>query len=185
MLVAVTLLNKTSGRAANPIREEIFARWPSPGELAQASIPDLAEVLYPLGLFNQRANSLIRLSQQYIQLGWPLEPLPLSASAKQPELPDSLDVRVFHGAGIYASDSFRIYSPLFPGRGAPEHEGKWVGKRERARERRSHHNPLEHEGGGVDSGVGDGDLDDWLTDEEEDGGDGEAEEWRHVRPTGK
>lgn len=35
MLVAVYLLNKTTGRAANPIREEIFRRWPSADSLAQ------------------------------------------------------------------------------------------------------------------------------------------------------
>jgi methyl-CpG-binding domain protein 4 len=34
MLVAIYLLNKTTGRAANPIREEIFRRWPSAHDLA-------------------------------------------------------------------------------------------------------------------------------------------------------
>jgi hypothetical protein len=34
MLVAIYLLNKTTGRAANPIREEIFRRWPSADALA-------------------------------------------------------------------------------------------------------------------------------------------------------
>lgn len=184
MLVAVTLLNKTSGRAANPVREEIFERWPTPQSLSEASQPDLAEVLYPLGLFNQRANSLIRLSQQYIQLGWPLIPLsrhPNTDNCDQ-DLPDILDVKVFYGAGIYASDSFRIYSPLFAGRGGPEKEGKWVRKRERAIQRHIARNS----GDGEDLDVGGGGVEDvgeWLSDDESD--EVVDEEWRKVRPTGE
>lgn len=39
MLVATALLNKTTGRAANPIREEIFRRWPSAAALAEGESP--------------------------------------------------------------------------------------------------------------------------------------------------
>jgi len=38
MLVAIYLLNKTTGRAANPIREEIFARWPTAKHLATGNL---------------------------------------------------------------------------------------------------------------------------------------------------
>lgn len=196
MLVAVTLLNKTSGRAANPIREEIFERWPTPQSLSEASQPDLAEVLYPLGLFNQRANSLIRLSQQYIQLGWPLTPLSRHTNLDRYRsrgrgrgrggdgdeecLPDNLDVKVFFGAGIYASDSFRIYSPLFAGRGGPEEEGKGVMKRERAIQRRQVMRSSE----GDDSDlVGVEEIGAWLSDDDDD--DEVEEEWRKVLPTGE
>ena len=186
MLVAVTLLNKTSGRAANPVREDIFLRWPTPQALSEASQPDLAEVLYPLGLFNQRANSLIRLSQQYVQLGWPLAPLPClpesviqEGEGGEEALPDNLDVRVFYGAGVYASDSFRIFSPLFPGRGGPEKEDMWIEKRKRAIKRCISKGGVGEEQ--VELGLEE--LGQCLSDDE-DGDDRQEEEWRKVRPLG-
>lgn len=185
MLVAVTLLNKTSGRAANPIREKIFLRWPTPESLSEASQTDLAEVLYPLGLFNQRANSLIRLSQQYIQLGWPLFPLSPHPRDRgkvrnEVDLPESLDVKVFYGAGVYASDSFRIFSPLFSGGGGPEKEDQWVGKRERAIKRRTAKGADDSDEQDV---LGVEEVGEWFSDNNE-GQEGE-EEWRKVRPLGK
>ena len=125
----------------------------------------------------------------------------------QIDLPENMDVKIFHGAGRYASDSFRIYSDLFPGKGAPEDESKWVEKRKRAMERYSkaktgeracfgsdHRQHVEgvldvvqenisvegEEIAGVE-GIGD-----WLSD---DGDVYDAEspqdEWRKVRPTGE
>lgn len=192
-----------------------------------ASVSDLAALLYPLGLFNQRASSLVRFSQQYLQLSWPLvssdasglpvtipAPIPIftpspisrfSPSPKTEPLPEDLDldVRIFFGAGIYASDSFRIYSDLLPGRGGPEKEGKWVKKWERARRRRQARGIEKRDEGlkeipeagsedeedvGSEQEVqgdvipGVEDLAGWISDEE---GDDSADEWRKVRPTGK
>ena len=141
---------------------------------------ELTELLYPLGLFNQRAASLVRFSQRYIDLGWPrlasssCTTLPTDAlpPLRNP-LPESLDVKIFHGAGTYASDSFRIYSDLLPGRGGPEMEGKWLEKRTRAVGRMRPVNAGEM---GVDE------VGEWLSDEDaEEGGD----EWRSVRPKGE
>jgi hypothetical protein len=98
-------------------------------------------------------------------------------------LPAPLDVTVFYGAGRYASDSFRIYSPLLPGKGAPQKEQYWVEKRARALE-----NHCLTKGGELDSaGVGIEDLGGLMSDEDdvEDWDAGvEEEEWRKVRPTG-
>jgi len=94
-----------------------------------------------------------------------------------------LDVTVFYGAGRYAADSFRIYSPLLPGKGAPQKEQYWVDKRARALEKH-----CLTKGGEPDSGgAGIEDLGGLMSDEE-DGDDraagNEEEEWRKVRPTG-
>ncbi|WVF71461.1 hypothetical protein IAT40_006265 [Kwoniella sp. CBS 6097] len=215
MLVATSLLNKTTGRAARPVLEVLLRRWPSANELAEASIPDLSELLYPLGLFNQRASSLVRFSRQYLDLNWPiyassshplstsdLPPLPNPNSRLNPNLnpisvetPDldsefsssgslalalALDVKVFHGSGVYASDSFRIFSHLLPGRGGPENESIWLEKRARALEGMREH--------GVEWNGGVEMLGDWLGDDGEEkssGGDEEEEEWRKVRPNDK
>ena len=179
LLVATTLLNVTSGRAARPVFIEILRRYPTPHALAagksifryhclirlgvsslmiyQADFDELVELLYPIGLFFQRANSLKLLSQQYIDWNWPIiphlplrqpssvtasnsrtklkrrqrkeelkeaiphnpyeDPLPLLPLFVPPELRANLDVYPFRGAGRYASDSFRIYSHLLPGKG--------------------------------------------------------------------
>lgn len=166
ILVATCLLNKTSGRAAVPVFWQILERWPTAEALSQAAIPDLSELLYPLGLFNQRAASLVRMSQQYLSLGWPLPSGGTPASLGGMDT----DIKVFYGAGVYASDSFRIYSDLLPGGGAPCREEHWEAKRARAVERQK--NALGDEEGWAE----------YLSDEDvEDGGD----EWRKVVPLDK
>ena len=157
---------------------------------------DLSELLYPIGLFKQRASTLIRFSQQYLALRWPIDSAtpstPIPAEFVEQELglrgPDHYDVNVFHGVGRYASDSFRIYSPLLKGGGAPEKEDRWFSKRRRAMER------LRDSRGSDDkSAIRDIDpsivrlsldvqeLGEYLTDEEDEG----EEEWRKVRATGQ
>lgn len=95
-----------------------------------------------------------------------------------------MDVTVFYGAGRYASDSFRIYSPLLSGRGAPQQEQYWVDKRARALERRCLKSGVE-----MDIGeVGVEDIGEWMSDVDESYDSDSAskeEEWRKVRPTGE
>lgn len=179
-------------------------------------------MLYPLGLFNQRAASLVRLSQQYLTWGWPIilpashqfpyaalpreqrdlylglkYPLPLPSSTvpsrlaahrtgRLPSPPGTLDVKAFYGAGIYASDSFRIFSDLLPGKGAPEREGYWVQKRRRAIERWSaegRHRPELEDFEEMEPGLCHrcDEISPYYSDEDET----EEEEWRMVMPTGQ
>ncbi|KAH7309401.1 hypothetical protein B0J17DRAFT_606296 [Rhizoctonia solani] len=65
IIVATTLLNKTSGKAALPIFWELIKRWPTPKALAQASAPCLMELLRPIGTQFVRMSRLIRLSNAY------------------------------------------------------------------------------------------------------------------------
>ena len=81
---------------------------------------------------------------------------------------------VFYGAGRYASDSFRIYSPLMPGGGAPDKEGKWLKKRDKA---------ISRSGASEGSEMGMEEVGEWMSDDDSDGKEEEAE-WRKVRPTG-
>ncbi|EIW70666.1 hypothetical protein TREMEDRAFT_61174 [Tremella mesenterica DSM 1558] len=106
------------------------------------------------------------------------------------------DVKIFHGAGIYASDSFRIFSDLLPGGGAPRDESKWLHKRTRAMERASvqvrddsvemdwrdclseDENVFDQRIEGKGKGIGREDVLEGLSIEE-------REEWRLVRPFDK
>ncbi|WRT66360.1 uncharacterized protein IL334_003315 [Kwoniella shivajii] len=224
LLIATSLLNKTSGRAAIPILEILLERYPTPKALAEASIPDLSILLYPLGLYNQRASSLVRFSNQYLDWSWPLYDDPSSLfknnlspliTTDLPPIPNlrtpielpipsetssspsvkmggtkgkgkgkaksdtEMDVEIFHGAGKYASDSFRIYSHLLKGRGAPEKESEWLRKGERAKSK------MIDDGYKWNGGVEE--LKNWLSDDDEgvDAVVGEEEEWRKVRPLDK
>ena len=161
-------------------------------------------MLHCLGLSLQRAASLKMLSQQYLSLGWPLvdchhphnpydDPLPPLPLPVPSTLPDALDVKIFRGAGRYASDSFRIYSHLLPGRGGPDRESRWLDKRTRALKRRQDATRESHSNAKDDpiGPLGDEDvaervlaveeIGEYLSDEEDAG----EEEWRRVRPTDK
>jgi hypothetical protein len=107
-----------------------------------------------------------------------------TAAAVHVSVPDNLDVTVFAGAGRYASDSFRIYSDLYAGGGAPERETRWLEKRKRAVERIRKARTGEDSKDGTtahEQGVDVTALSGYLSDEEEVG----EEEWRRVRPTGE
>lgn len=183
--------------SSSPDAGRLPRRWRKVGQahlaefvLTVASIPDLTDLLYPLGLFNQRASSLVRFSQQYISLDWPIHPGTASSDAHvhpttavvHASVPDNLDVTVFAGAGRYASDSFRIYSDLYAGRGAPERESRWLDKRARAMDRiRAARKGTEGESDPAEQGVEVEGLSGYLSDEEDVG----EEEWRTVRPLGE
>lgn len=58
LLLAVILLNKTSGTAAIPAYYTLTALFPTPEALAAASVPDILDVIKHLGLQNVRANTI-------------------------------------------------------------------------------------------------------------------------------
>ncbi|KAJ6604788.1 DNA glycosylase [Mycena vulgaris] len=114
LLVAITLLNKTSGKLAIPVFWSIMATWPNAWALSQASESDLVALIRPLGTQNIRAKRLISLSRAYLQdppshrderpsraVGAPISP---RKREKYPPTP----ISHLPGAGAYALDSYRI-----------------------------------------------------------------------------
>ncbi|KIJ04370.1 hypothetical protein PAXINDRAFT_94787, partial [Paxillus involutus ATCC 200175] len=67
VLIAVRLLNVTTGKAAIPVFCKIIFRWPTPQDLMNAPIDELIELLRPLGLYNKRAKWLRDISKCYIE----------------------------------------------------------------------------------------------------------------------
>ncbi|KAJ7631074.1 DNA glycosylase [Roridomyces roridus] len=115
LLIAVTLLNKTSGKLAIPIFHTLLQAYPTPLLLSQAEEFDLITTLRPLGTQNIRAKRLISLSRVYLQdppsrrdarpsraAGPPISP---RKRAKYPHTP----ISHLPGAGAYALDSYRIF----------------------------------------------------------------------------
>lgn len=142
IIVATTLLNKTSGRAAVPVFWKLLERWPTPGALAQAAAPILTKLLRPLGTQSVRTSRLIRISNTYVmhppvllpqtQLidkdkstqspPYPpgtLSPTHTQSSKEYTKTQKSSPIAHLPFTGPYAIDSFRIFSSSLPGGGAP------------------------------------------------------------------
>lgn len=58
LLVAVVLSAQCTDARVNMVTPDLFARWPGPAELAQASQEDLESVIRSIGFFRQKAKNL-------------------------------------------------------------------------------------------------------------------------------
>ncbi|KAG0698947.1 hypothetical protein DFH29DRAFT_939132 [Suillus ampliporus] len=66
LLIAVKLLNVTTGRYAIPVFWKLMNRWTTPREMIEADNDELVNILRPLGLYNKRAAWLKEMSQRYL-----------------------------------------------------------------------------------------------------------------------
>ena len=89
MLVCCILLNLTKRTQVDGIRHELFNRYPTPEKMSKANQEELAELLQPLGLYNRRANTLVRFSEDWMK--------------------GFTDVKDLYGIGQYAQDSWNIF----------------------------------------------------------------------------
>jgi methyl-CpG-binding domain protein 4 len=89
MVVACVLLNRTTRRQVDGVIGGLFERWPGPEEMADADPGLLALTLRPLGLHNRRAETLRRLSSDWLG-GFD-------------------EVTELYGVGKYAADSWAIF----------------------------------------------------------------------------
>lgn len=132
LLIAVTLLNKTSGRLAIPVFWEIIDKWPTPWALSQGmrvqsalrthqkprspvNETELSALLRPLGTQTSRAKRITNLSRMFLQD----PPKPSDLRLSRPTMPSNLSRRrdkypptpISHlpGAGPYALDSYRVF----------------------------------------------------------------------------
>nr|XP_028575129.1 methyl-CpG-binding domain protein 4 isoform X3 [Podarcis muralis] len=90
LLIATIFLNKTSGKMAIPVLWEFFKKYPSPEIARAANWKEMSELLKPLGLYELRAKTILKFSDEYLVKQWryPIE---------------------LHGIGKYGNDSYRIF----------------------------------------------------------------------------
>ncbi|XP_007562400.1 methyl-CpG-binding domain protein 4 isoform X2 [Poecilia formosa] len=90
LLVATIFLNKTSGKMAIPVLWVFFERYPSAEVTREADWKPMSELMKPLGLYELRAKTIIRFSDEFLNKQWryPIE---------------------LHGIGKYGNDSYRIF----------------------------------------------------------------------------
>ncbi|XP_054901997.1 methyl-CpG-binding domain protein 4 isoform X2 [Poeciliopsis prolifica] len=90
LLVATIFLNKTSGKMAIPVLWVFFEHYPSAEVTREADWKPMSELMKPLGLYELRAKTIIRFSDEFLNKQWryPIE---------------------LHGIGKYGNDSYRIF----------------------------------------------------------------------------
>ncbi|XP_040851164.1 methyl-CpG-binding domain protein 4 isoform X1 [Ochotona curzoniae] len=90
LLIATIFLNRTSGRMAIPVLWEFLEKYPSAEAARAADWRDVSELLKPLGLYDLRAKTIIKFSDEYLTKQWkyPIE---------------------LYGIGKYGNDSYRIF----------------------------------------------------------------------------
>ena len=89
MLTCCMLLNLTNRKQVDTIRDELFTKYPTPKDMMNANQSELADLLKPLGLYNRRAKSLIKMSKGYVK--------------------GFKSVDELFGVGQYAKDSWEIF----------------------------------------------------------------------------
>ncbi|XP_005387143.1 PREDICTED: methyl-CpG-binding domain protein 4 [Chinchilla lanigera] len=90
LLIATIFLNRTSGKMAIPVLWEFLEKYPSAEVARAADWRDVSELLKPIGLYELRAKTIIKFSDEYLTKQWkyPIE---------------------LHGIGKYGNDSYRIF----------------------------------------------------------------------------
>ena len=89
MLVCCMLLNQTNRKQVDKIRHMLFATYPTAKDMMKARKDVLVEILRPIGLYNTRADRLIKMSEGYVN--------------------GFNDVTELYGIGQYAKDSWEIF----------------------------------------------------------------------------
>jgi len=118
VLVAVTLLNKTSGKLGIPAFWNLISKWPTPLELSLAKEEEVIALIHHLGTQCVRSRRLILLSRAYLQE--PPSNYDLRSSKSIKICSPSTHLRtttaypatpISHlpGTGRYALDSYRIF----------------------------------------------------------------------------
>lgn len=90
MLVCCIMLNCTSRKQVDQVRDQFFKLWPDPQSASEACEERMQEVIALLGFKAKRTKTIIRFSKEFLGRGW-VEPKEL------------------HGIGKYGQDSWEIF----------------------------------------------------------------------------
>jgi methyl-CpG-binding domain protein 4 len=124
LVVQAILWNQTRGQMARPVLFELLSAYPSPDELSAARLPDLINMLQPIGLHRIRATRLIALAKAWIaappcrerryrRLHYPARGCGTDVKPGEVLGPDDeregWEIAHLPGMGAYAIDSYRIF----------------------------------------------------------------------------
>lgn len=126
LLIAVTFLNKTAGRAAAPVFWKLKESYPTPEALAGADQGELCDMIWHLGLQTQRSRRLIKMAKAWVEaepvkgVRWRVLHYPAKGNGKElkndvpveedaDEVAGAIEIGRIPGTGAYAMDSWRIF----------------------------------------------------------------------------
>ncbi|KAF2098604.1 DNA glycosylase, partial [Rhizodiscina lignyota] len=103
LIVAVIFLNQTTGKAAIPMFRKFIDTYPTIDDIANASVDEIATLIEPLGLQNNRAKILINLART-----WLSKPPTKGKRYKTPQYPTKTDSNGIKLSEVLADDDERI-----------------------------------------------------------------------------
>lgn len=68
LLVVTVLSAQTTDENVNKVRPALFARFPTPGDLAEADPEEVERIVFSTGFYRQKTKSIIKLSQDLEEL---------------------------------------------------------------------------------------------------------------------
>jgi len=89
-MVAVIMLNQTGRKAVKYVLPIFLQKWPHPMNFLHATVDEIKEVIWPLGMYNVRFQRLKRMTTDFFT--W-----------------DGNDATMLYGIGKYGSDSYEIF----------------------------------------------------------------------------
>tara|TARA_Y100001938_G_C8046360_1_gene409131 strand:+ start:230 stop:661 length:432 start_codon:yes stop_codon:yes gene_type:complete len=90
ILIVCVLHNQTSRKQVDKVYKTLFDCYPNPASMSNADHKELVEIIRPLGFYNRRAQTLVRLSKDFLEKNW--------ETAKD-----------LYGCGKYADDCYRVF----------------------------------------------------------------------------
>ena len=90
ILVVCALHNQTSRKQVDKVYRRLFEKYPTPKDMSEANQETLSCILRPLGFYNRRTRTLVRMSKEFITGNW--------KTAKD-----------LYGCGKYADDCYKVF----------------------------------------------------------------------------
>lgn len=90
ILVVCSLHNQTSRKQVDKVYEKLFKKYPTANAMSEAVHEELVEIIKPLGFYNRRASSLVRMSKDYLEKDW-------------------VQASELYGCGKYADDCYKVF----------------------------------------------------------------------------
>ena len=117
LLIAVILSAQCTDKRVNQVTPELFRRWPDPAALAQATIPELEEVIHSVGFYHSKAKHLIAAAQLVVKEFNGETPNTMKDLIKLPGVArKTANVVLWGGFGINEGLAVDTHGKLFSGR---------------------------------------------------------------------
>ena len=67
LLISVVLSAQTTDKSVNKVTGELFAKYPSPADLAEADQQDVIDIIKTIGMYNTKSRNIIALAGELVE----------------------------------------------------------------------------------------------------------------------